>query len=265
MSEIGTELSADCKILNRINLGVHCREHLILLVLDRVLAHVHNRVLACASPIALGERSQTAVLGIRTPVRQHEAAGRNWSNGGVAAIVGLLCLLVSSHCVGAYLKPLACLDIGIGTKIITAEGRVLCNTVLVVESTRYVIVQAVGGTIDRKLVALERSTVVEHLVKPVDINLREKIVVLAGIQSYFLLELYALIGVHHHPVVLSQLRETVLGTKSNLGIVKRQATLRCDYNHTIGSTRTIDRCRGSVLQYRDALDVVRTEGVEVGT
>ena len=52
MSEIGTELSTDSQILYRIDFSIHGREYLIFLVLDRIQAHVNDRVLAGSSPVA---------------------------------------------------------------------------------------------------------------------------------------------------------------------------------------------------------------------
>ena len=265
VSEISTKLGADGQVLDRINLGIHGREHLVLLVLNRVLGHIYDRVLARTSPVASGERSQTAIRCVWIPVREHEAASRDWGNGGVSTIVCLLCLLVSCHGVGTDLQPVASLHICIGADVVTAEGRALCDTILVVVTTRYIIVQAVGGTVDGKFVALERSTVVEHLVEPVDVHSRQEVVVLACIQAHFLLKLDALVGVHHAPVGLRQLRETVLRTEGYLRLVHGKTTLRCDDNHTVGSTSTIDRGRGSILQHGDRLDVVRTQSIEIGT
>ena len=247
VGEVGTKLGAYCQIFYRINLSIHGREHLVLLVLDGVLAHVHDRVLGCSSPVLVRQRSQAAVFCIRTPVWQHESASRDWSHGGVATIVSLLGFLVGSHGVGAHLQPLARLHIGVGADVVTTEGRVLRNTVLIVETTRNVVVQTVGSTVDRELIALQGSAVVEHLVEPVHVHLRQEVVVLAGIQSHFFLKLYALGSVHHLPVVLSQLRETILSTQCYLRLVHGKTTLRCDHDHTIGSTCTVDRSRRSIL------------------
>ena len=122
MSEIGTKLGTDSQVLYRINLSIHGREHLVLLVPDRILAHIHDRILTGSSPVACCKRSQTAILGVWIPVRQHEAACRNRSHGSIATIISLLSLLVGSHGVGTYLQPLASLDICIGADVVTAEG-----------------------------------------------------------------------------------------------------------------------------------------------
>ena len=72
--EICTKLSADSQILNRINLCIHSRENLILLVLDRILCHIYDRVLARTSPVACCKRSKTAILCVWIPIWKHEAA-----------------------------------------------------------------------------------------------------------------------------------------------------------------------------------------------
>ena len=265
MGEIGTELSTDSQILYRIDFSIHGREHLIFLVLDRIHAHVNDRVLAGSCPVACSKWSQTAILCVWIPVRQHESACWDRSNGSITAVISLLSLLVGSHGVGTYLQPLACLYISIGADVVTAEGWILCDTVLIVETTRNIVVQAVGSTVDREFVALQRSSVVEHLVQPVYVYSWKEIVILTCIQTYFFLKLDTLVGIHHFPVGLCQLRETILCTERNLRLVHCQASLGSDDNHTIGSTCTIDRGRRGIFQYRDTFDVVRTQGIEIWT
>ena len=56
MGEIDTKLSTDSQILYRIDFSLHGIEYLIFLVLDRIQAHVNDRVLAGvlagSSPVA---------------------------------------------------------------------------------------------------------------------------------------------------------------------------------------------------------------------
>ena len=70
----------------------------------------------------------------------------------------------------SYLQPVAGFHFGIGTHVVTAEGRVLGNTVLVVESARNVVVQSFGGAVHGEFVVLQRCTVVENLFQPVDVG-----------------------------------------------------------------------------------------------
>ena len=71
------------------------------------------------------------------------------------------------------------------------------------------------------------------------------------------------IGQLHHGLRVVELGSEV-GREVHLHLVALLARAGGDDDHTICSTRTIDRCRGGILQYLHRLNIVHVERVEVG-
>ena len=73
MREVHTELRLEHKVLVEIHLSEHCREHLVLLVLERIVLKPFERVLTLSVPCSVINRSKRSVSLVRVPVRKHEA------------------------------------------------------------------------------------------------------------------------------------------------------------------------------------------------
>ena len=67
-----------------------------------------------------------------------------------------------------------------------------------------------------QVIALQLCTVIEHNIEPVDIGLAKKVVILTGIKTNLLLELYSLGSVHHVPLAMGKVREALLCTQSDI-------------------------------------------------
>ena len=150
--------------------------------------------------------------------------------------------------------------------LIVRTVEVTTNDTFLIEVTqRQEIVTFIITTTDTQLMLNNRSIVVEHLILPVgtitliagnlisrvswcitivDLHLVHDCHILLGIQDRLLL-----------PGILPTIAEVIVdrGLTGNTGLSSYQ-------NHTIGSTRTIDGCRGSILQDLNRGDI---HGVQV--
>ena len=167
---VRAELYAYGQVLYRGDVCEYGGEYFVFLVAYRVVCHPFDGVLSRARPCAVVLGCQRTVFVVRAPVGEHEArAGYRRINRHVS-LFRLLHFLVGRHRACAYLQPVAGFHFGIGTHVVTAEGRVLGNTVLVVESARNVVVQSFGGAVHGEFVVLQRCAVVENLFQPVDVG-----------------------------------------------------------------------------------------------
>ena len=262
---VHAELRPDGEPLDGGGLGEERRDHLVFLIGDLVVGQPFERVLALALPGAVLDRGQRAVGTVGIPVRHHETCGRDGGHERILARFGAFDGLVVHHRVGAELEPFGGLLLDVGAERETLEGRTYGDALLVVVAARDVVIGLVGGPRNRELVVLEQGGIVEHLVEPVDVGLAQDVVVFAVGEPDLLLVPDAFVGVHQIPVAVGDLRETELHAVVDLRPLGHAPAFGRDDDHAVGRARTIYRGGGGVLEHRDALDVGRVDGVEVGT
>ena len=167
---VGAELYAYGQVLYRGDVGKYGGEYLVLLIAHRVVCHPFDGVLSRARPCAVVFRGYRAVCVVGAPVGEHEARAGYRRVNRHFPLFRLLHLFVGGHGACAYFQPVAGFHFGIGAHVVAPEGRVLGDTVLVVEPARYVVVEAVGGAVHGDFVVLQRRAVVEYLFQPVDVG-----------------------------------------------------------------------------------------------
>ena len=175
----------------------------------------------------------------------------------------MLDILEVQHSVAAQAKPVGSLTLQVGTQRVALEARTYRSTVLVVVATRDVVVGFVVSTRHRQLVVLQQCARVEDHIHPAHIGLTQYIVILTVGHSNLLLVLDTLSSGHKVPLLGVGLRETYLGLELDFGSVGDASLLGGDYNHTVCSTRTVNRGRCSVLQDIEGCNVRGVDGVEV--
>ena len=97
--------------------------------------------------------------------------------------------------------------------------------------------------------ALEHRRVIEHDIHPVDIYLREIIVILTCCHADLLLVLDTLRSIHEVPVAMGHSRPSKLHPVIDVRTVHVASALGGDHDHTVRSTGTIDRCRRCILEH----------------
>ena len=145
-----------------------------------------------------------------------------------------------------------------GETVVVAPAEVTADdTVLRVVSSREVVLHGIAGATDADIVVHHRRVVVEHEVLPVGAR---AILVGGGVARCTAGVDQSLI--HHRgilrsvenvallPFALPAIREVVV----DAGLTELTA-LGGDEHHTVGSTRTVDGARGSILQHLHALNV----------
>ena len=91
-----------------------------------------------------------------------------------------------------------------------------------------------------QVIALQARPVVEHHIEPVYVGLSKQVVILSRVKANLLLEADSLGCVHHVPLAVRKIGETLLCTQRDIDLFGRSTALGCNNHHTIGSTCTID-------------------------
>ena len=97
--------------------------------------------------------------------------------------------------------------------------------------------------------ALEHRRVIEHDIHPVDIYLREIIVVLTCGHADLLLILDTLRSVHEVPISVRHSRPSQLHPVVDVRTVHVASALGGDHDHTVCRTGTVNRCRRRILEH----------------
>ena len=165
----------------------------------------------------------------------------------------------------AHLEELVQTSVDTGIEDRALHSRLLYQTLLLVVVVRHIVVYCLATALHGGIDIISRSRAAQHLVIPVGIEA----VVLDQIADFVahgltdnIAELYVLLRVHHLCTVGSRSRNTPLGLDANLGALVVTTLLRGDKDHTVGSTRTVDRSKSSILEHGEIGNVLRVEGAE---
>ena len=152
----------------------------------------------------------------------------------------------------AHLEELVQTGVDTGIEDRALHSRLLYQTLLLVVVVRQIVVDCLATALHGGIDIISRSRTAQHLVIPVGIEA----VVLDQIADF------VAHGLTDNIAVGSRRRNTPLGLDANLGALVVTTLLRGDKDHTVGSTRTVDRSRSSILEHGDIGNILRVEGAE---
>ena len=170
MREVHTELRLEHEILVKSKFGKDSREQFVFLVSQRVVSQPFKWVLARALPCTVIDGCQGSVRLVRVPIWLHETCCRNRGHQSICSFISLKNVLVVEHGVCSHLQPPGHLLLEIESHRITGELRAWSNTLLVIVSTRKVVVCSLGRSRNRHLMALKHRRVIEYYIHPVHID-----------------------------------------------------------------------------------------------
>ena len=185
----------------------------------------------------------------------------------VTRLAILLIFGITEVSLQAEVEPFVSTCIKAEAQSLATHTRLVDDTLLVEVVERHIIFGMLGTTGNRSLKRICRCVAVVHFLAPISID-AQGFHCIAGCIWYGSLDKVTICNIlariHHLNIVGGSLRPTVFETDINLGLFTKLTLLRCDNDNAVGSTRTVEGDRRSVLEHGDALDIVGVEGREHG-